>query len=62
MKRDCFHVKFLQLIGKGSFGSVYKAKWRNDVVAVKALSGLPDNGPLVEVSFPLSVTCGEIHK
>lgn len=38
-----------QLIGKGSFGSVYKANWRNNVVAVKALSGLPDKGPLVEV-------------
>lgn len=38
-----------QLIGKGSFGSVYKAIWRDDIVAVKALSVLPENGPLVEV-------------
>lgn len=39
----------LQLIGKGSFGSVYRAIWRENTVAVKALSGLPDKGPLVEV-------------
>jgi serine/threonine protein kinase len=38
-----------QLIGKGSFGSVYKAMWRDNVVAVKTLSVLPENGPLVEV-------------
>lgn len=45
-----FIYLFEQLIGKGSFGSVYKANWRNNVVAVKALSGLPDKEPLVEVS------------
>lgn len=40
-----------KLIGKGSFGSVYKANWRGGVVAVKALSALPDKGPLVEVRY-----------
>lgn len=50
-----FHRFFIflfydQLIGKGSFGSVYKAIWRENIVAVKALSVLPENGPLVEVS------------
>lgn len=42
---------YFQLIGKGSFGSVYKANWRDGVVAVKALSALPDKGPLVEVRY-----------
>jgi serine/threonine protein kinase len=43
------------LIGKGSFGSVYKAFWRDNVVAVKVLSGVPDKSPLVEVKiFSLS--------
>lgn len=46
-----FFRSSLQLIGKGSFGSVYKATWRNNVVAVKALSALPDKGPLVEVRY-----------
>lgn len=46
---DYNEIEIVQLIGKGSFGSVYKANWRNDVVAVKALAGLQDKGPLVEV-------------
>lgn len=48
---DQNEIEIIQLIGKGSFGSVYKANWRNKVVAVKLLSLMPGKGPLVEVIF-----------
>ncbi|CAG9812273.1 unnamed protein product [Chironomus riparius] len=44
-------IEIIKLIGKGSFGSVYKALWRNKTVAVKELSILPEKGPLVEVRY-----------
>eukprot|EP01137_Pigoraptor_chileana_P003007 Opistho-2@42595 len=59
-------VKFERIIGQGSFGDVYKARWRGSVVAVKTISGaligLPSmdgrasNGEMVPLNLISGVT------
>ena len=53
----CFFV-FLQVVGRGTFGVVFKAKWKGKDVAIKTIESESERKAfVVEVQEPPLLTC-----